>query len=374
MFLSFVDPMLVRGHLSGCSVGAEDVVQLLKFRAIPTGMPVFVDEVTMEPIAPLCSWFRHLAYANKDPKTLREYAYITRRFVHFLESRGHGLATATESDLVAYWAWRTELQQLGELDGILYRKMNSGHPPTMPHPVIGKSSEVSVTDSLGRSRSGLFTGTAWHYARYRPGYPRMFFDDLVQRFHLDGTGRLLDLGCGTGQLTLPLAEHVVEAVGMDPEPEMVVEAARQAQAAQITNATWVHGNSAGLPGELGRFRLVTMGRSFHWMDLLSASPAPPLDDAGEAFYSRLIAPLPNAGQGQNVQGESKRDSERRDQGEGQRAHRIGMCQQAQYDRVDQIDHTESGPHQEDPATTGAHHIGSDQRCGQSDDDVAEAGR
>lgn len=71
----------------------------------------------------------------------------------------------------------------------------------MPHPAIGKGSEASVTDPLGRSRGGLFTGTAWHYARYRPGYPQVFFDDLVQRFHLDGTGRLLDLGCGTRQLT-----------------------------------------------------------------------------------------------------------------------------------------------------------------------------
>jgi SAM-dependent methyltransferase len=123
-----------------------------------------------------------------------------------------------------------------------------------------------MTDSPGRSGGGLFTGTAWHYARYRPGYPQVFFDDLVQRFHLDGTGRLLDLGCGTGQLTIPLAEHVAEAFGMDPEPEMLAEAARQAHAAHVANVTWVQGNSADLPGHLGRFRLVAMGRSFHWMD------------------------------------------------------------------------------------------------------------
>ena len=110
-----------------------------------------------------------------------------------------------------------------------------------------------MTDSLGRSRGGLFTGTAWHYARYRPGYPRAFFADLAKRFHLDGTRRILDLGCGTGQLTLPLAEHVAEAVGMDPEPEMLAEAARQAQAASISNVKWAHGNSADLPGEFGRF-------------------------------------------------------------------------------------------------------------------------
>jgi ubiquinone/menaquinone biosynthesis C-methylase UbiE len=123
-----------------------------------------------------------------------------------------------------------------------------------------------MTDSPRRSNSGLFEGTAWHYARYRPGYPQPFFDDLVERFGLDGTGRLLDLGCGTGQLAIPLAAHVAEAVGLDPEPEMLVEAARCAQAAGVTNATWAQGGSTDLPGEFGYFRLVTMGRSFHWMD------------------------------------------------------------------------------------------------------------
>jgi SAM-dependent methyltransferase len=111
-----------------------------------------------------------------------------------------------------------------------------------------------------------FAGTAWHYARYRPGYPDVFFTDLVDRFHLDGTGRLLDLGCGTGQLTLRLATHVAVAVGVDSEPEMLTEAAGHAQAAHITNITWTRGDSANLPGELGSFDLVTMGRSFHWMD------------------------------------------------------------------------------------------------------------
>jgi hypothetical protein len=57
---------------------------------------------------------------------------------------------------------------------------------------IRKISEVSVTDSLGRSNGGLFAGTAWHYARYRPGYPQAFFDDLARQFRLDGTGRLLE--------------------------------------------------------------------------------------------------------------------------------------------------------------------------------------
>lgn len=123
-----------------------------------------------------------------------------------------------------------------------------------------------MTNSRTGSNDGMFAGTAWHYARYRPDFPQVFFDDLIRSRRLDGTGRLLDLGCGTGQLTLPLAAHVAEAVGLDPEAEMLVEAARKARAAHVTNVTWAQGSSADLPGKLGRFRLATMGRSFHWLD------------------------------------------------------------------------------------------------------------
>jgi SAM-dependent methyltransferase len=151
----------------------------------------------------------------------------------------------------------------------------------MRHPAIGKGSEASVTDSLGRSRGGLFTGTAWHYARYRPGYPQVFFDDVVQRFHLDGTGRLLDLGCGTGQLTLPLAEHVTEAVGMDPSPKDTGPLTLRARA------------STGL-----RIRPPMDARTGHRLPLLdltavSSDPWRQADGLRKAISSALLAIDPN---------------------------------------------------------------------------------
>lgn len=110
MFLSFVNPSLVRTHLDGHGVDSAGVVRLLEYRAIPAGTPVFLDELTMLPVEPLCSWFRHLVYEEKDAKTLREYAYIVRRFVHFLQSRDRGLLEATESDFRAYRVLRTQVQ------------------------------------------------------------------------------------------------------------------------------------------------------------------------------------------------------------------------------------------------------------------------
>ncbi len=146
---------------------------------------------------------------------------------------------------------------------------------------------MNSIDRRGRWDAGLFAGTAWHYARYRPGYPPAFLDDLIQRLGLDGTGRLLDLGCGTGQLTLPLAAHVAEAVGLDPEPDMLTEATQQAREQAVMNVSWIQGNSADLPGELGHFRLVTMGRSFHWMDREQVLTA--LDEVVEEDGSIVIA-------------------------------------------------------------------------------------
>ncbi|HMM43439.1 MAG TPA: methyltransferase domain-containing protein, partial [Thermomicrobiales bacterium] len=92
----------------------------------------------------------------------------------------------------------------------------------------------------------LFAGTAWYYARYRPGYPPEMIDWLVEQMALDGTGRLLDLGCGTGQLILPLAPHVTAAIGMDPDIDMLAEAAAAAMRMGIENVEWVAGRSDAL--------------------------------------------------------------------------------------------------------------------------------
>jgi len=115
----------------------------------------------------------------------------------------------------------------------------------------------------------IFKSTAAYYARHRPRYPESFLTYVAERFGLDGRGRLLDLGCGPGVLTLPLASCFEEVVGMDPEPEMLGEARAAARRADIANVAFVEGGSADLERlgpELGPFRLVTMGESFHWME------------------------------------------------------------------------------------------------------------
>src|SRR5207247_946948 len=69
-----------------------------------------------------------------------------------------------------------------------------------------------VIISSVRYDPSLFEGTAAHYVRGRPAYSRALAATLAAELGLDGTGRLLDAGCGPGILTLQLASRFGEAV------------------------------------------------------------------------------------------------------------------------------------------------------------------
>lgn len=114
-----------------------------------------------------------------------------------------------------------------------------------------------------------FASTAEQYAVYRPEYDQRAFDYLRERFALDGEGRVLDLGCGTGRIGVALAPHIAEVVGMDPNEAMVEHARERASVVGAENTEWVVGSDADLPDrapDLDPLRLTTMGRSFHWMN------------------------------------------------------------------------------------------------------------
>ena len=112
----------------------------------------------------------------------------------------------------------------------------------------------------------LFAGAAAYYDRGRlPNAP-----GLVGAFEtalgLDGRGRLLDVGCGPGTVTIPLAGLFQEVVGLDADAGMIREAQRLASERGVTNARWVHRRAEGLPADLGMFNVAAFAASFHWMD------------------------------------------------------------------------------------------------------------
>lgn len=110
-----------------------------------------------------------------------------------------------------------------------------------------------------------FETAARHYVAGRPAYAPRLISRVAGLCGLRDSDRVLDLGCGPGQLAVAFAPLAAEVVAMDPEPEMLRLAAAAADEVG-GKVTFVHGGSYDLAPSLGSFRMVTIGRAFHWMD------------------------------------------------------------------------------------------------------------
>jgi SAM-dependent methyltransferase len=128
----------------------------------------------------------------------------------------------------------------------------------------------------------LFAGAARYYEQGRLPYAPGLADAFARRLALDGRGRLLDVGCGPGTVTLVLAPLFQAVVGLDPDPGMLACASAAAAERGVGNATWVRQRAEALPAGLGRFRVVTFAASFHWMDRprVASAVAAMLDPGG----------------------------------------------------------------------------------------------
>jgi len=110
-----------------------------------------------------------------------------------------------------------------------------------------------------------FRSTVPYYLKGRPAYPPRLIRRVVDLCRLTPAHRVMDLGCGPGQLAVAFAPFAGEVVGIDPEPAMLAAAA--AHAAQMdVKVRLIEATSDDLDPTLGMFRLVTIGRAFHWMN------------------------------------------------------------------------------------------------------------
>ena len=71
-----------------------------------------------------------------------------------------------------------------------------------------------------------FNEAAELYDRARPGYPSRMFDELADLVGLAPGCRVLEIGCGTGQATMPLAERGCQVVAVEVGAEMAGVARR----------------------------------------------------------------------------------------------------------------------------------------------------
>lgn len=112
----------------------------------------------------------------------------------------------------------------------------------------------------------LFAGAAHYYRQYRPRYTNELYQLLIQQFQLDGQGRLLDIGTGTGLIAIALADYFQSIVALDPDPEMLQQAKQEAEWLNIHNIQWRQEKAENITPDFGEFRLITIGRAYHWLD------------------------------------------------------------------------------------------------------------
>jgi SAM-dependent methyltransferase len=125
-----------------------------------------------------------------------------------------------------------------------------------------------VTDRSRPDRDRLkvtFDTVADRYHQARPSYPDELYDTLICLAKLAPEARLLEVGCGTGKATLPLAERGFSITCVEPGPQLADAAARNLarfDRVQIQHRSFEDWQPADVPP----FDLVYAATAWHWID------------------------------------------------------------------------------------------------------------
>ena len=108
-----------------------------------------------------------------------------------------------------------------------------------------------------------FNSVAKLYDASRPGYPDQLIDLVVTTADLGPGDSILEIGCGTGQLTEALASFGLSLIAIDIGPSMI-EAARRRLAGSAVRFT--ASSFEDFTAAESSFDLIISATAFHWID------------------------------------------------------------------------------------------------------------
>lgn len=114
-----------------------------------------------------------------------------------------------------------------------------------------------------REQRLVFGEVAELYDQYRPGYPEVVFDRVVEFRELRPGDPALEVGCGTGRATLPLAARGLSVTALEPSPGMARVARQKTRDLVGVRVEEASFEDWALPRE--PFRLVTSAQAWHWV-------------------------------------------------------------------------------------------------------------
>jgi SAM-dependent methyltransferase len=115
----------------------------------------------------------------------------------------------------------------------------------------------------GRRRES-FDEVADAYNTYRPSPPVQVVDAVVTGASLRTGSRVLEIGCGAGQLSVPLAERGVELTAVELGPHLAALA--RENLARFPNVCVEVGAFEAWPLPAQKFDAVVCANAFHWLD------------------------------------------------------------------------------------------------------------
>lgn len=114
-----------------------------------------------------------------------------------------------------------------------------------------------------RERGKLFNEVPALYERVRPSYRDELFTDLFAVTGVDATSSVLEIGCGTGQATRPLAQLGCNVAAIEPGVEMA-DIAQQRMACS-SNVAIETSTFEAWDAQDRRFDLIVAASSWHWV-------------------------------------------------------------------------------------------------------------
>ena len=121
-----------------------------------------------------------------------------------------------------------------------------------------------MTSTNRRHLRTTFNQVAESYDAVRPGYPEEMYDDIVALTGVPDGGAILEIGCGTGQATLPFAQRGYRIHCIELGAELAAIARRNL--VTYPNVAVHVGAFETFPLADAAFDLAISATAFHWVD------------------------------------------------------------------------------------------------------------
>ncbi len=118
--------------------------------------------------------------------------------------------------------------------------------------------------TLERSYGKVFDKVAHQYDRHRPTYPDALLDHVCEVAALGAGDRVLEIGCGTGQLTRDLLARGLHVSAIEPGDRLIA-LARQ-NLGDVGDVEFVNARLEDAPLPRERFHAVFSASAMHWID------------------------------------------------------------------------------------------------------------